>query len=482
MKRACLYTAAVMLLVFLGCEGFLYEIVMTPRGQEIDRKITVTRTGTTQPATKPAGGETPEQEASEEIQRMAKLYGVETPKGNTLSARFKGRTPDDVGGAGFYRHYRTRMGVAWIYSERFRGNADLARQVEARSQAVDTVVGHVIGWLGAELGRDPRFDKLHTFLDGPFRRDMKSLAMYLWLNGIAGRYESIPDGEMMMRAGQFLAERGYFSADDLPAITRAILGADEDGRRILALAQRLLARKMGVSGKDPVPASLRFLADAEAASESLEKYLRTTDEYKELLRQHKAELKKGDGQPDTAPAEPNAMDVLQEPIDTLLASQNFPRDNRVELKLVVPAEPVPTNGRWDANAGAVMWSKLIPQRDKEVQNFPAVCYALWAAPDEAFQKKHFGKVVFSGEALMNYCLWRNSLDAREAKQWDTIVSAMRPGHDISDKVHKLFPSSSQPAAAPGATTRYAEPVIEMIEEALKEDTEEGKKDGPGVHE
>ena len=473
MKKLLLPCTGVLMLAGYGCDYFLYRIELVPHGGQMERAVTVLWKGLQGP-----DGAEGEAKLRKEVERIAKVYGVAVPAGSTIRTRFSGPVPRDVGGAGYYRQYTSRLGAACVYVERFRGDDDVAAALRRRRDAADALADGLIGWFASEMGKDPSFAKLRAFLDGPFRGDLKNLGVYLWLHGATRRYGKQVPSEMLARAALYFAERGYFSPDDAPSIARAVAeGFDsdeaEDAGRLMRFFQRLAARKMGTADGDPIPRALRFLSDAPTARKSLEAYLEGTEEFRKRLRQWEAQKKKLP--PDEKPPDrPDALQVWGDELGALFDLGAAGTPDRLELKLLAPVDPEATNGQADEKARAITWSTEIGR--PEEKGFPAVCFAAWSVPDEAFQTKRFGKVVLRGNDLIGYCLLRGSLTEAEARQWDAILDQVRPGDDAAAKVKELLRRAADRRGAP--TTRYAKPLLDMLKDSGSKEPQSRSQPSP----
>jgi len=485
MKRQIAILGTMMLLVS-SCEFTSYTIKLKPKGHELQRSLTVEQhsrkhakyDSTRKPATLPA----------EEVTRIAKIYGVKPPAKAiskfTVEKTFKGRTPDDVGGAGYYKRFDTKMGSATIYSERFRGRDDLYAQIQARSKSAERLVFLITGWLQSELKDDPHWKKLQAFLNGPFRRDIHNLSVYSWSSQIRPRGQTATqpaggdDEEFFMRVAQYLGERDYLAPEDIPAWTRAVLMMSQKDNRtpLWKLLQKLIARKMAVPKGQAAPKSLAFLDSSESAEKSLREYLRKTPDYKARLAEWE---NRKDKTPEDKPPDP--MNVFAPHNLFAFSPPGIPGNELLEVSLSLPGKPFRTNGFWNEKDKQVKWKYGMPSRGELPDGLPIVCYAIWAEPNRRFQTRHFGKVALTEKDLMRYCLWRKSLTEKEAKEWDSFVAGLKPGEKLLTDLEKFRFSHEPTAPLPGEekppksfAAGVTEHLIHILEPKDK-DKEKGKK-------
>lgn len=393
------YLKLVTLLIFMaGCaETYQYSIEMKPCGEDVERKLVWSG-----------------KLSNQERERIAKLYQNHI-KPNTFEGRFHENLPNDVGGAGFYTCFLTKMGKVTFYSERFRGQDDLNENIEEMRLKVDRGIDFLIGWLEYELGDDPNFDNLRAFCNNNLRQDCKNLLYYFWLARTLERYENSVDEEFKARALHYLLERGYFSPEELAL---AIQGSEE---AIFRMVRRFVADKMGYSDSKMASNNLAFLSDTKHMEDSFERYIPTTDLYKELWEAKKHEEEDPNAEP------PDTDDMMTE---LFFEFDLFPTTHKIEVKLVCDSKPFLTNGQWDAQASEVAWSEIIAGGTQ----LPAFFYSVWSAPDKKFQEEHFGHVVLSEEALAEYCIWQKSLDEEKAELWDSFLLSLMPNEDLKKKV------------------------------------------------
>ena len=424
MKKLATITIVILLAAACGCEHEEYTIVMSAEKNLLHRKLTVQHFSTGQ------GGAEQKPLPEERANELAKLYEKQTLDDDKLtqhfSGTFKGKTPSDVGGAGTFTHCQTQMGSLCAYVERFRGDDDLIGQVEKRIKAADRLTDILIGWLGGQLKGHKELPKLRVFLDKDLRRDLKNLSLYQWRNDLLTSGKEKPtkqDEETIVRMCQYLQERNYFRPEDIPAFVRLILDSNS-----IAQAGRVLADLLKAKAQIEDEALSRKIVDLFATDdgkETLAAYLKETPEYKARLAEYE---KKKQQKPDvekTDPEEPDPNDIISEYAGVLAGFDPFETTDKLAISLAAVAEPVLTNGKWDAAAKKVTWSGEIQQPKAKRLRQPTLCYAFWARPNEKFQKEHLGKVVLKDENLIEYCLRRKGLSPQEAKIWDEFVTTLR---------------------------------------------------------
>jgi hypothetical protein len=421
------FALAAMVFVVTGCPRNQYIVQLKPRGSIIERTLVFyreddvkTNTGTPNYQPFDAG----------ELAAIASLYPATglTNGGGRYVARgeFTHALPDDVGGAGTYTNLTTSLGEAGFYMERFRGNDDLAGMTERRFKAAERLADLIVGWSRMELGREPGYGKLRQFLDVDFRHDLKNLSAYWWEGQLASGYKTNASEEFIVRFGQYLFERRYFTIGEIPGLFRDASG--DDPQALLCRIQRLVARKMGVSETEPVPAALAFLADEKMMEKSFDKYLAGTAQYRAKLKQWKEDKKL---KPDLKRPEP--LEVASEAAGNLIQFELFGQPDHLAVRLSLPSSPVHSNGRWDEALKQVVWETDIEERTNAYY-LPFSCYASWARADQDYQKEHFGKVVLIGDELTEYCLWRSSQDKQAGGEWDAFVASLQPGSGVMERL------------------------------------------------
>jgi hypothetical protein len=234
---------------------------MLPQGQELVRKLTVSRPGYEDDK------EVLQPFDPGDLERIAALYAERLTKPDELKHVFKDKflvaTPKDVGGDGSYLHLTSLMGSASAYTERFRGYDDQAARLQKSLDGMERLLGWFKGWFEKELKDHPGLGRLMEFLDKKLRQDMRNLVIYTALGERLVEFEPDAAEEMGVRMFQYLAERGYFKTEQLPDLASAWYRGQvsDTAVEIMALVQRLVARELGIDDSKPVPKALDFLAD-----------------------------------------------------------------------------------------------------------------------------------------------------------------------------------------------------------------------------
>jgi len=459
------WIAVFILLCMVGCTRNQYEIKLKPEAEVMHRSLTTWRqtvqAGKTDLVTFP----------DPELQQIAKAYNKPAPPGTarkfTFQGKFVGETPPDIGGSGNHTFWKTRMGSLSLYTERFRGNDDLAAALDDRQNAADTLTTLLQGWFKAEIGDDPDFQKLEQFMDHKFRRDMRNLALYFWTVQAVSESEvntesAADNSEMLVRITRYLMERDYLTPAMLPELIRSV--EQKDSERFLKFVRTLVASQLQIDNADQIARRLSFLKSPEIALLSLKKYLATTKEYETFLRQWQHDHK---DQPDATPPEP--VKFMNEQAWQMTGIMLGGAD-QLKVKLTCPTQPFSTNGTWNKETSQVVWSTRINIPDKSSGSvLPAMLFAFWSVPNDEFQRKHFGMVVLSGESLAKYCTWKKALTETESKEWDAFISSLTPGNNLL-KRNDTFRFSIDPQPSPTSEnkpTSLADTPRDLIKNMLK---------------
>ncbi|MHC5035674.1 MAG: hypothetical protein ACYTHM_00025 [Planctomycetota bacterium] len=422
-------------LFFLSClPNDYYLIEMRTKGKVLHRRMTCWRDGGTVKG-KIVYGEFPR----EKLERFSKLYAKRrTPpeaKRHVFEGEFTGMTPNDIGGAGAYTTYGTRMGTLSAYIERSSGHDDMTDTIGKLLEHANRLTDLLIGWFQSELGKKTGFENLRRFLDERFRTDCKNIALYGWTLEAIRTQEAEEGKEMKLRLFRYFVDRGYFGQEELPSVLRGIRGLynQEDHPAFYSFIKKFLAGKLGLANAKPLPPFFAFLADEKAASKSLEKFLAGTEEYKKRLKMWEEERKTKPDEKKPSPVDlfgEHFLGALKHWFEILTILMD--REN-VQVKLSCPVQPYATNGDWDAKEKRVNWSFRLLSKAP----LPAFVYAFWSLPSTDFQNQKFGKVVLDGENLGEYVLWRKALNELEAKEWDAFVDSLKMAKDLKKRIQNF---------------------------------------------
>ncbi len=447
-----------------GCSRNRYEIELKPDAETMERSLTCWREqGDSGLASFPEA----------ELKQMAAAYGQFPPASEarqyTFHGKFVGEMPNDIGGSGRQTYWTTRMGTLSLYVERFRGDDDLMGSLQTRLDAADRFTSLLLGWFRSELKHDPAAAKLEEFVDGPFRRDIRNLVLYCWAGQIAagpgpaqfGEKPPADDPEPFVRIAQYFMERGYFTPAKLCELIRTDANGDAD--RFLTFVRTFLGSKMGNRSAEQAAQRLAFLESPERAEQSLDAYLAGTDEGKAFVQREK---QKHNEDPNAAPPKPHEL-LGKLAIEAM--GMEFSVSDELQVKVACPVEPFSTNGRWEAEARQVVWSRRINAGgERAAPVLPAVFYVFWSVPDEGFQREHFGKVVLGDKSLAEYCVWWKGLTAAEAKEWDEFLASLTPG-TLAQRLEAFrFSTDPPPAAGEEKAASLADKPRELIEAGLKD--------------
>ena len=466
--------AALVSMVLVGCDHNVYQIVIRPQAAGFERQLTVRRQGD-----KP---ENLSDLPKSELAAIEKVYGRgEGDKVRTYKKAFAGATPNDVGGAGTFARYRSSLGAAYAYAERFRGNDNLGEVIQHSLAVTDRIVDLLIGWLAKEVGTCEGFPKLRAFLDKQVRNDLKTVGAYAWLaynntraNWAAEHaHSNEPAKEALARAVLYLVERGYVTAAEVPAIKRTMdtLDKRKDKQTIVtsAVVQRILTMA-GTDDGELLAQLTAMFARNKKLQASLDAYLRTTKEYKRGVREWQARPPVASGEKDRNEKPPEPVKVVSDKLGLERTFFNlrlnlFGTENRVEVVLHLATEPLATNGRYDEKTRTLRWRGQLTERNKPTPHLGEMCYAVWAEPNEMVQKQCFGKVILTGQRLYEYCVWRESVSPKEADRWTAVLRSIRPGADVKATVTsaaRRVGISDAPRRAPGPYDKGAELILQAV--------------------
>ena len=433
-----------------GCQDHnRYEIELEPEGAEMVRTLTAWRI--------------PENRGKDrfppaEVQRFSKLYPERLKaiaNRHAFRGRFGPKMPSDVGGAGDYHLTSTALGTTAIYVERFRGSDDVEAHINDRRQAADALTSLLTGWLQREIGRDPNFGRIRTFLERDFRQDLRNLSHYWAMARASTQQQAALRQEYWVRAGMYLVEHGYFRLEELPAAIH--VETTNDAEQQVRFVIDLLSRKISPEEQPSVARSLAFLTNTAQAEASLDAYLRSTPEFR---RREQAWRQAQAANPTTPPPDPK--DIVLDLVARLffgldLLSQN----DELRVALSVPLHPFATNGTYLSASNQVIWTSSLGHGNE----LPVIAYAAWSVPNVAFQEAHFGDIALTGEDLANYVAWYTGLEPAQRSEWDAFLSRLEPGAGLSELVRAFkfaVPGGETPAGAPAIQSDVSDYVKKLL--------------------
>jgi len=395
--------------------------------------------------------------------RLSELYDKQIDK-NTFEGSFGQTLPNDIGGYGSYLHLKNPMGSTYIYVERLRGKDNQALEMEEAFGQANRLVDLLIDWLQIELGENPNFDKLRKFCDETLREDIKNLSLYSWV----GDRASDESDEAFARIFLYLYERGYFTLDDISRLSTST------NREEFALSyfRRFIGDRLELREDEELEERLEFLEDPNTLRASLIRFTESAALRERLTR----EAREQTGDPD----------LVLDPCDVRSAIDDLPKEffgmffvelfgsstDKVNIRLVCPAEPYETNGQWNEQTGELSWSHRIRKEE-----LPFLCYATIGLADDAYQQEHFGKVVLQDDRLVQYGFWYKGLNSEQRNKWDNFLAGLDGGEDLWSKVEafRFKDAVLSSVDSEGAGRLLSDLPRDLIGERLKAKEEESQQ-------
>ena len=455
--RSCRLAWLFGLLWLCGCESNHYQITLTPEKEAIKRQLVCWRqSGDSKQATK--GFSPQELRLLADAYQMPEAIAVQ-PNRFSFAGDFSTTLPDDVGGAGRYLRWNSRLGSAAIYLERFRGNDDLAGLIDQRRQAADLLADLLLEWFSAELHDQPKFAQLRAFLDEDLRRDLRNLVVYGVMAESLSQTQADPQAQFRdfaARYGLYLVERGYVSEENLPVLFNAMQAGDD--ARLRSFLREFLGRKMELPPAE-ADGLLKFLASEEAIKSSFERFVKDSRTYRMLVEQMHAKYEQ-------SKQEPAKIDEVLYYLTTEAGFALLRADDHLDVTLKCAVPPVATNGQWDPKLGAIKWTnRLAPRAAQPAGCVPLVHYAVWTTPDVAVQRKLLGRVALDGELLAQYALWHQQLTEVDAHAWDDFLSSLSTSTNALEAIAK-FRFGAEPVEPSGKKPGLSETPRRLLAEAL----------------
>lgn len=436
-----------------GCTRDVYELKLEPGAKGLTRTLTVWNEPFTPTPNTPNNRLKPEK-----LKPLGELYPERTTTDADIRQTFRGtfteKMPADIGGSGTYESYDSPLGSAHWYVERFRGSDDFDAQLYDRRAAADRLADLVVGWFDLQLKDSPHKDAVHRTLHQDFRQDLRNVTAFFLVSpskteapppadiGPPGNETlKAPEAHPLLRVGQYLIERGYFTPGELTALI-----AKEPGREaeVLRFARRKLGRNLKLTEAEADKA-FEFLTPSESTATSWRDYLRTTPEYTRLLNGWKKSKKP------TEPEQPDPLKVIEQLVmPTLIDPALLPTGDDVRVELKLPAMPYLTNGEYDKDDDTVRWRGTL---NGAGFGLPLLCTAAWSVPHEKFQVAHLGNVKLKGDKLAQFAALYHSLPKRLQAEYAEHLASLKPGEGLKDRISKFLPAGAVDAAASAVMAR-----------------------------
>lgn len=439
-----------------GCTTQHYEITMTPKGDDVERSLIVSKSsGSDSKRTPVHEDELTEIAAAFDRDVLPPIDGK-----HFFQALFSRNTPADVGGHGTYVRFDSPCGSVTGYIERFRGDNDLVGELDARRKAVGELVDLLDRWIEQEWGSAPVFPQMQKAMTTTIRRDLENLSCLIYISTVVDKPTEAAQNDLGARITQFLMERHYLLPEDVPIWARALSDSDQTRgeEQVGRLMQTLTIRLCGLPDDQATREALKMLADAKRMQESLKVFLSGTPEYRELKRIDSG----NNNDPD------KSFELLSLPIRrAFLPKGSLRESDHVVLRLNTSQRPYSTNGNWNPETAAVHWDLQIEARDPKFNGeIPRLCFAVWAEPKEDFQKSHFGQVVFTDQDLFTYCVWYRGLTADETTEWDAFMESLQPGEALVDQLREFRFQDEVSGAKKTDQKSLAAPMIDLIRKKI----------------
>ena len=443
------------------CQGIGYTIEMEVTQAGFNRSVAVV----SHQEASPEDGESPASPLPEGLRTpFLAVYGPGEPieQGEKFSSSFNEATPNDVGGPGMLLRVTSGLGTAFYYHERFGGSFPTLRARKLREQAVDGYFDWLTDWLRQDLDSDENATRIIDFVGGPLRADAHDLVCLF--DGLAvaksdsDRGKGEPQG--LLQIGHFLTERGYLTPRKLALLCLSNLSDDEQKRHAIEAVRTRLCDAAEVSSDAPI--IKRLFDDPENTWERFGDYLRTQPEFQRLVEREATSGKQGEVKPN---------DLIGEQLTPVMISffgHALSCRQDLDVMLRTSVKPFSTNGVWDEESQAIRWSEITitgkndaptaesdtksaesaSMIDAAVTGLPIVLIAGWAVPDQQRQAEWFGKTVFEGEELADYCTWHQRLSDEAADEWQTCIDELRrlPPPARDERLQQFLAPLPPPAA------------------------------------
>lgn len=461
-KHAALLALMIPLMVAGNCPQNRFEVVMqaAPDGR-VERELTLWV----------QDGDEVKPPPPEMLAQAQKTHGGEGRTvankqrfGSTVRTELPGDLQHEaLTNRGLFVRETANIGTLAMYSERMPGQPNLAVVLRAAEQYADTLTRALAAEMRArpELAAKPdNLEACARLIETEGRDDVTGALLLGWQ--FMTRSAALTDAGIEIEGGDkptpflygeglrladYLIERGYLKADEVRPVPQAMGDVIKHG------VLRKVAVALGHPAEGPWPAALREIG--EKPEDFLDAGLTRIGVEKE------------------------AFDKLIEPAAPAILG-NPPKGTVVWRGATAPLY---TNGKWAETEKEVRWDA----RARVGCETPQVLFAIWAEPDEGFQREHFGAVVVRDHELYEYLNWRGGLSATERAAWDSFVADCRPGPDLIARLQAFRlpqdatttqPATSQPSAPttsattqPDGIVRGAELIIQGLKPAKESETD-----------
>jgi len=309
---------------------------------------------------------------------------------------------------GGYSVWTSPLGHLGYYRERRPGRLDLRARLQEAEVSLDLVVRLAIALARQQLEGEAGLDKLVAYLDGPLRRDLKEAAFLFFVQRLKPIPDEDADEETDLAATaalalQFAEERGHLKVKDLPKLW------NDQGRAEFILG--LVAARMERPLDDALRAKLAWVADEEKLKAAFEKAL-----------------------PALGMTQEQFVEALKPALECVLAFDLFATHPALRITLRLPPDATMhfTSGDRDQAKNQIVWKTVLTPRP-----VGGLFFALWSAPDTAWQTQHFGRVALRGEVLEEYVAWEQGLDPAYRKAWHAALGRLDPRGNLEEQLRAI---------------------------------------------
>lgn len=454
------YVLAACLAISLGCTTTVYVVDLTPAETGLRRTFSVEEaSGDDRNPRRPSN--------PEDRERLVAAYGLELevddPLPDKLSGVFTGRMPNDVGGFGSYHQLESPFGIASFYSERFRGSLDLTDSLQRRQASLNEAISLIERWATHQWpqrdGEPNHGEEIASWIGTTFRNDLQNLLLVTWTHSAAGEIvqgnadltKHIPSTYFAYLA-QYAAENDYLQWSEIPALFHAF--KTENTEATFKIVHQVVSRKLHhATGRD-YQENLQIVLNPEQLATSLRAFLKSTDQYNELVSQRKAIAIENE----TELKDIDPFELVTGPLFVAFVPSFMWGGDQVEVQLHLSDEPDHTNGAWDVESQSVQWNRSLNSGP-----IPPLAFAVWTEPNRDRQTRLFGETKLNGDQLAMHATWYAGLNAEEGQRWRDVLDAFGKQRELESNrsAEEVF------AVVVEAASLSDSPVLMMGVEATK---------------